>query len=116
MQLLPALVEADLPSFGQALSLVQRITGAWFAAEQGGVFAPGPTEQLVAEMAALGAAGVGQSSWGPAAYGLVGSKDQSTAMARQLGSLLGTSGRVYEGGFAAAGARVWAGPQNPQSD
>jgi beta-ribofuranosylaminobenzene 5'-phosphate synthase len=116
MQLLPALVEADLPSFGQALSMVQRITGAWFEAEQGGVFAPGPTEQLVAEMAALGAAGVGQSSWGPAAYGLVGSEDLSSAMARRLGGLLGTSGRVYEGRFAAAGARVWAGPRTPQSD
>jgi beta-ribofuranosylaminobenzene 5'-phosphate synthase len=116
MQLLPALVEADLPSFGQALSLVQRITGAWFAAEQGGVFAPGPTEQLVAETAALGAAGVGQSSWGPAAYGLVGSEHVSAAIARQLGNLLGTSGRVYEGGFAAAGARVWVRPRTPQSD
>jgi beta-ribofuranosylaminobenzene 5'-phosphate synthase len=116
MQLLPALVEADLPSFGQALSLVQRITGAWFAAEQGGVFAPGPTEQLVGEMAALGAVGVGQSSWGPAAYGLVGSQDVSTAMARELVSLLGTAGRVYEGGFAGSGARVWAGPRTPQSD
>ncbi len=31
MQLLPALVEADLPSFGDALSEIQRITGAWFA-------------------------------------------------------------------------------------
>jgi beta-RFAP synthase len=116
MQLLPALVEADLRSFGQALSLVQRITGAWFAAEQGGIFAPGPTEQLVAEMTALGAAGVGQSSWGPAAYGLVGTEDVSTVMARQVARFLGTSGRVYEGGFAAAGARVWQGPRTPQSD
>ena len=57
MQLLPALVEADLPSFGEALSAVQRITGAWFAGPAGGVFAPGPTERLVADMAAWGAAG-----------------------------------------------------------
>lgn len=40
MQLLPALVEADLGSFGAALTEVQRVTGAWFAAQQGGVFAP----------------------------------------------------------------------------
>jgi beta-ribofuranosylaminobenzene 5'-phosphate synthase len=113
MQLLPALVEADLPSFGQALSMVQRITGAWFAAEQGGIFAPGPTEQLVAEMATLGAAGVGQSSWGPAAYGLVGSEQVSATMARHLANLLGNSGRVYEGGFAAAGARVWVPAPDP---
>ncbi len=71
MQLLPALVEADLPSFGEALSAVQRITGAWFASQQGGVFAPGDGEALIGRMAAWGAAGVGQSSWGPAVYGLV---------------------------------------------
>jgi beta-ribofuranosylaminobenzene 5'-phosphate synthase len=116
MQLLPALVEADLPSFGQALSMIQRITGAWFAAEQGGVFAPGPTEQLVAEMAALGAAGVGQSSWGPAAYGLAETEEGSAAIARQLRRVLGLSGQVYEGGFAAGGARVWGQPEGRHSD
>ena len=109
MQLLPALVEADLPSFGDALSQVQRITGAWFAAQQGGVFAPGPTERLVAFMASWGALGVGQSSWGPAAYGLVESDAKATELARQVQGLLGAQGQVFEGGFAAHGARVWTG-------
>jgi len=80
MQLLPALVEADLPSFGEALSAVQGITGAWFAASQGGVFAPGPTARLVADMAAWGAAGVGQSSWGPTGFAIV----PSAAAAQRL--------------------------------
>jgi beta-ribofuranosylaminobenzene 5'-phosphate synthase len=109
MQLLPALVEADLPSFGQALSAVQRITGAWFAAQQGGIFAPGPTQQLVADMASWGALGVGQSSWGPAAYGLV----ETDAAARDLALQIrrkGLAGAVFEGGFAPQGARVWTGP------
>jgi beta-ribofuranosylaminobenzene 5'-phosphate synthase len=110
MQLLPALVEDDLPSFGAALSAIQRITGSWFAAEQGGVFAPGRTEQLVAKMAALGAVGVGQSSWGPAAYGLIESSESATALARRIQESLGEGGRVYEGGFASHGARSWAGP------
>ena len=44
MQLLPSLIDDDLASFGEALSAIQRITGAWFATQQGGVFAPGPTE------------------------------------------------------------------------
>lgn len=116
MQLLPALVEGDLPSFGSALSTIQRITGSWFAAEQGGVFAPGPTEKLVAEMAGLGAVGVGQSSWGPAVYGLVGSPDAAAALARRIQGSLGGRGKVFEGGFAAQGARTWAGPGSPESD
>ena len=107
MQLLPALVEADLPSFGDALSRVQRITGAWFAEQQGGVFAPGPTERLVADMAEWGAVGVGQSSWGPAAYGLVDGDPAAGALARRVRESMAGEGAVFEGGFARQGARVW---------
>ncbi len=109
MQLLPALVEADLPSFGDALSAVQRITGAWFAQQQGGIFAPGPTERLVADMAAWGAVGVGQSSWGPAAYGLVDSDEASGALAGKVRQAMAGDGAVFEGAFAARGVRVWEG-------
>jgi len=107
MQLLPALVEADLPSFGAALSQVQRITGAWFAPQQGGIFAPGPTEHLVSAMAARGALGVGQSSWGPAAYGLVSGPAAAEKLAQQVRGDLGSPGQVFHGKFAAQGARVW---------
>jgi beta-ribofuranosylaminobenzene 5'-phosphate synthase len=107
MQLLPALVEGDLGSFGEALSAVQRITGAWFAAQQGGIFAPGPTERLVADMAAWGAAGVGQSSWGPAVYGLVEGAPAARDLADRVRQTIGPEGTVFEGGFAGQGARVW---------
>jgi beta-RFAP synthase len=107
MQLLPALVEADLPSFGAALTEVQRVTGAWFAPAQGGVFAPGPSEALVQRMAEWGAAGVGQSSWGPAVYGLVGDAEEARAMAARVSGLVGSGGQVFEGQFAGSGARVW---------
>jgi beta-ribofuranosylaminobenzene 5'-phosphate synthase len=116
MQLLPALVEADLPSFGDALSTVQRITGAWFAAQQGGIFAPGPTEQLVSQLEQLGAVGVGQSSWGPAAYGLVDSDGAAAQLAAQARRLVGAAGEVFQGGFAPRGARVWGSPQPLESD
>lgn len=116
MQLLPALVEADLSSFGEALSAVQRITGAWFAQQQGGVFAPGPTERLVADLASWGAVGVGQSSWGPAVYGLVDSDRAAGQLARLARGALGAKGEVFEGRFAPSGARVWGGPQTPEPD
>jgi beta-ribofuranosylaminobenzene 5'-phosphate synthase len=115
MQLLPALVESDLSSFGQALSAVQRITGAWFAAQQGGIFAAGATEQLVADMATWGALGVGQSSWGPAAYGLVESELASRELAARVRYSMKPGGVVFEGGFAAAGAQVWGAAGRPAS-
>jgi beta-RFAP synthase len=107
MQLLPALVEAELGSFGAALTEVQRITGAWFASEQGGSFAPGPTATLVRRLAEWGAAGVGQSSWGPAVYGLVAGAAEARELAARAQGLVGPGGRVFEGGFAGAGARIW---------
>src|SRR3954471_253691 len=116
MQLLPALVENDLPSFGEALSGIQRTTGSWFAEQQGGVFAPGPTEQLITSMAGWGAAGVGQSSWGPAAYGLVGSAESAAELARWVGDMMGGEGIVFQGAFAHHGATVWRGSRPPNPD
>jgi beta-RFAP synthase len=116
MQLLPALVEADLVSFGAALSAVQRITGSWFAGPQGGIFAPGETERLISDMASWGAAGVGQSSWGPAAYGLVGSPEAATELAAKVRRTIGAGGAVFEGGFAQQGARFWWSGSPPIRD
>ncbi|PYP52259.1 MAG: hypothetical protein DMD45_05215 [Gemmatimonadetes bacterium] len=109
MQLLPALAEADLMGFGTALGEVQRITGGWFAPAQGGVFAPGETRELVERLRAWGAVGVGQSSWGPAVYGIVGDAAASRALAGRVQGALGPGGAVYEGGFSPGGARVWRG-------
>ena len=111
MQLLPSLVQGDLADFGAALSTVQRITGAWFAPQQGGVFAPGPGEALIRLMAEWGAAGVGQSSWGPAVYGIVGDHRGALALADRCRDFLGGKGLVFESGFARSGARVrWGAP------
>ena len=114
MQLLPALVEADLPAFGAALTEVQRITGGWFAASQGGVFAPGPTGALVAAMAAAGAAGVGQSSWGPTAYAIVDGDSSARRITAAAEAALGGEGAVFTGPFASTGARLSRGKQTVQ--
>ena len=106
MQLLPALVEEDLTDFGAALAEVQHVTGRWFAASQGGAFAPGPTAQLIARFREAGAAGVGQSSWGPAVYGLAGSDGAAEHLAGIAKEHMGTTGLVVSGAFANRGAVV----------
>jgi beta-ribofuranosylaminobenzene 5'-phosphate synthase len=105
--LAPAAASADLPTFGKALTEIQRINGQWFAPAQGGTFAPGPSEHLVQVMAKWGAPGVGQSSWGPAVYAIVEGVDASVALAAHISAELGSSGAVYEGPFRGSGARVW---------
>ena len=110
MALLPSLADADLATFGAALSAIQAITGRWFAAVQGGPFAPGPTEELVHRMTEWGAFGVGQSSWGPAVYGIVDGESSGLQLAdrvRAALSVAGTHGSVYAGPFRSDGARAW---------
>jgi predicted sugar kinase len=67
--LLPALVERDLRSFGEALERIQADVGALFAPVQGGAFADPRSAALVELLRTSGLVGVGQSSWGPTLYG-----------------------------------------------
>jgi beta-RFAP synthase len=109
MGLLPSLADADLAAFGEALSAIQSITGRWFGLVQGGTFARGPSEELVRSMAEWGAPGVGQSSWGPAVYGIVDGEDSGRRLAAQVRARLGAAGSVFAGPFPSRGARVWRG-------
>ncbi|MFL5577749.1 MAG: beta-ribofuranosylaminobenzene 5'-phosphate synthase family protein [Gemmatimonadaceae bacterium] len=110
MGLLPAVAEGELATFGAALTEVQEVTGRWWAPVQGGTFAPGPGAELVGRMREWGAAGVGQSSWGPAVYALVEGAEAGAMLAARARAALGGGGAVYEGPFPAAGARVWRAP------
>jgi beta-RFAP synthase len=98
--LLPALVEHDLREFGAALTELQRLVGDSFAPVQAGTFHP-RAAPLVDELLRLGAAGAGQSSWGPAVYGIVGSEEQGREIAARL-----DAEHVEVVGFDNAGARV----------
>ena len=80
MKMLPALVEKDIASFGQALTGIQRLVGDCFAPVQGGRFSNPLSGKLIEFLLEKGAAGAGQSSWGPAVYGLV----EGSGPARQL--------------------------------
>ena len=109
MALLPALADADLDGFGRALTAIQATTGRWFASIQGGAFARGPSEELVRRMVERGAPGVGQSSWGPAVYGIVDGENAGVRLADEVRAALDHcgGGAVYEGPFRTTGARVW---------
>jgi beta-RFAP synthase len=109
LALLPAVAENDIATFGAALSEIQEITGRWFAPAQGGTFAPGPSASLVQGMKEWGAAGVGQSSWGPAVYGIVEGADAAAELAARTRAALDaqSGGLVLEGPFRSTGARVW---------
>jgi len=71
MQLVPAIVDDDIERFGEALTRIQILVGEAFTPAQGGRFAYPEVTNCVNAMLDAGAKGAGQSSWGPACYGLV---------------------------------------------
>ena len=103
--LLPALVEYDLEEFGAALTRIQQLVGDAFAEVEGGRFDP-RGGALVEALLREGAAGAGQSSWGPAVYGLAGSEASGRALADRIAGLVGDEGSVELVTFDNRGARV----------
>ncbi|MEJ2272725.1 MAG: hypothetical protein P8X91_09700 [Candidatus Bathyarchaeota archaeon] len=78
MKLLPSLIDYDIVNFGNGITEIQRVVGNFFADVQGGTFASSLSKEIIDLMSYNGAYGVGQSSWGPAVYGLAKDKIQAT--------------------------------------
>jgi beta-ribofuranosylaminobenzene 5'-phosphate synthase len=77
MKLLPALLDRDIESFGDALTQIQVVIGGYFAGVQGGTFSSSTATEAIDFMKKRGAYGIGQSSWGPAVYGLAQGETQA---------------------------------------
>ncbi len=80
MQALPALAEADLQHFGEAVTELQRRVGDYFAPAQGGRFASPHVAAALAWLEAAGIAGFGQSSWGPTGFALAANAAEGQAL------------------------------------
>jgi beta-ribofuranosylaminobenzene 5'-phosphate synthase len=96
MKLLPSLFERDIKSFGEALTEIQTVIGDYFAKVQGGTYSSQAAAEGIALMQKLGAYGAGQSSWGPAFYGLT-LKEQAEKIKAKMQAFLseGVGGQVF---------------------
>lgn len=103
--LLPGLVQRDIEEFGAALTQIQREVGSLFEQPQGGVYHP-RAAPLVHALLELGVTGVGQSSWGPAVYGIVDGPDAAVEVAVRLRETAAADTRVSVVDFDRAGAQV----------
>ncbi len=106
MLMLPSLVEGDLAGFGAAVTRVQRLVGESFRPVQGAVYAHPIVGQLIDELLTAGAAGAGQSSWGPTVYGFVEGDAAASALVVRLRGKLGKYARIMTSRFDNAGALV----------
>ncbi|GAB6880212.1 beta-ribofuranosylaminobenzene 5'-phosphate synthase [Halorubrum gandharaense] len=107
-RVLPAIAEGRAEAFGAAVAEVGRLNGAWYADEQGGVYRP-PVGDVVAELEDSAAVfGAGQSSWGPAVYGVTDAAHADAAQAAGERALdaAGAGGTVRVVRGANRGARI----------
>jgi beta-ribofuranosylaminobenzene 5'-phosphate synthase len=88
IKMLPALVDHDIGSFGDALTQIQVTIGNCFADVQGGTFSSSAAADTIDYMKTCGAHGVGQSSWGPAVYGLTQSKTEAEKLRAKVEAFL----------------------------
>lgn len=87
MQALPAVAENDLNVFGSAINELQRLIGDHFAPAQGGGRYISPIVADVMEwLQAQGTSCVGQSSWGPTGFAIIGSETEAAQLLRDLNS------------------------------
>jgi len=70
MKLLPSLIEDNIKTFGEAITKIQITVGKSFSKVQGGTFSSPIVEDGIKYLIKSGAYGAGQSSWGPAFYGV----------------------------------------------
>jgi beta-RFAP synthase len=87
MKLMPSFIDRDIDNFGDALSQIDVKTGQFFEPVQGGIYSENLSYKLIDELLVSGARGAGQSSWGPAVYGLT-LKWESTYLAERMQNYL----------------------------
>ncbi len=108
---LPAIATANADRFGSAVAEIGRLNGTWYADEQGGVYRP-PVGEIVETLAAEPAVyGAGQSSWGPAVYGITDTNNAAAAREAGLAALeqAGLDGEVVLSEGRNEGAIVTSG-------
>ncbi|MGH6892930.1 MAG: beta-ribofuranosylaminobenzene 5'-phosphate synthase family protein [Dongiaceae bacterium] len=114
MQALPALAEADLQRFGEAVTELQRRVGDYFAPMQGGRFASPHVAAALAWLEATGIAGFGQSSWGPTGFAFAANPAEGQALMTEAERRWGDSLRFRLVKGRNRGAEI--GPVKPPGD
>ncbi len=84
MQVLPGAAEHDFEAFGNGVASIQDIVGDHFAqAQGGGRFLSAAVGRAAARLKALGARGIGQSSWGPTGFAFASDPTHAEFIARE---------------------------------
>lgn len=83
MQALPALAERQLDAFGEVITALQVAVGEHFAPVQGGIFASPQVAEVMAWLQVQGGHAIGQTSWGPTGFCMLGDADTAASLLEQ---------------------------------
>jgi len=89
MKALPAVLTDDISAFGEAITEIQELVGEQFAPYQAGLYASDRGQAIARFAQQHGAAGVGQSSWGPTVFALVRGHEAARELADGIRSIAG---------------------------
>lgn len=84
MQMIPSVLEKKIELFGDAMTKLDSIFGDYWATMQGGTYSHPVIGDCVGHLLSNGAFGAGQSSWGPALYGLAESESHGKELAEGM--------------------------------
>jgi beta-RFAP synthase len=110
--MLPALAAQDLPAFGESVYEFNAAVGEAFRPVQGGRYANPQIEELVTWARQEKIAGVGQSSWGPAVFALVGDADRAEFLTLRIRERFNLGGEICVTQGCNHGAEVQARIEN----
>jgi beta-ribofuranosylaminobenzene 5'-phosphate synthase len=92
LQMIPAIIEVNVAAFGSSMTAMDSMFGDYWVGVQGGRYGHPRIEEGVNHLLAEGAYGAGQSSWGPAYYGLAESESQALELTGSLQAMLDETG------------------------
>jgi beta-RFAP synthase len=88
MQMIPNIIEEDIELFGDAMTKMDTMFGDYWQKIQGGTYTHPRIEECVNYLLEKGAYGAGQSSWGPALYGLAEGEPQAKKLLEKVNRFL----------------------------
>ncbi|MEM2925511.1 MAG: GHMP kinase [Halobacteria archaeon] len=91
MKIIPSIIEGDLKSFGEGLTLFNAILGDFWREYQGGRYCHSIVEEGINLLLSKAYCAC-QSSWGPAFYGIVKGEKKASALARELKDFIEAKG------------------------
>jgi beta-RFAP synthase len=105
IKMIPAILEHEVEAFGEAMTNLDAKFGDYWTLVQGGRYSHKRIEDCVNHLLNEGAHGAGQSSWGPALYGLAEGKSHANDLLESLKEFL--NGREEKGEAFVTQANNW---------